>query len=153
MAGNLEEWVQDWYSATYYASAPPVDPLGPTGGATRVTRGAGWLYGVPLPKSSTRTSYGPETIEHGIGFRIVRSSENGPRIQTSRAKVTTATSGPEVFINQIRVGAVADVELENCQVQFDANGDLHIHAPEYKLVAPPEQPPERIAPPPTPSPA
>lgn len=32
MEGNVKEWVEDMYSANYYANSPAVDPTGPTGG-------------------------------------------------------------------------------------------------------------------------
>ena len=44
MAGNLSEWVADWYSETYYASSPSVDPTGPATGTEKVWRG-GYCWG------------------------------------------------------------------------------------------------------------
>jgi sulfatase modifying factor 1 len=37
--GNVEEWTSDWYGASYYESAPPIDPKGPPNGTFRVSRG------------------------------------------------------------------------------------------------------------------
>jgi formylglycine-generating enzyme required for sulfatase activity len=44
MLGNINEWVNDWYSDTYYASLGngTVDPQGPDGGTERVIRGGSW---------------------------------------------------------------------------------------------------------------
>lgn len=39
MAGNLAEWVGDWYAENYYANSPAVDPTGPATGVKRVQRG------------------------------------------------------------------------------------------------------------------
>lgn len=44
MAGNAQEWVSDWYSPEYYASAVTQNPPGPISGETKVVRGgAFWL--------------------------------------------------------------------------------------------------------------
>ena len=42
MAGNVEEWVNDWYSSSYYSSSPYSNPTGPATGSYRVLRGGGW---------------------------------------------------------------------------------------------------------------
>ncbi|MGB5684802.1 MAG: formylglycine-generating enzyme family protein, partial [Candidatus Electrothrix sp.] len=44
MAGNVWEWVNDRYSATYYQNSPKVDPTGPEKGEVRCFRGGSW-YG------------------------------------------------------------------------------------------------------------
>ncbi len=44
MAGNVREWVNDYYAENAYATLPDVcfDPTGPTSGEYRVRRGANW---------------------------------------------------------------------------------------------------------------
>ena len=42
MAGSAFEWVSDWYSSSYYADSPMINPGGPTTGKYHVLRG-GWF--------------------------------------------------------------------------------------------------------------
>jgi formylglycine-generating enzyme required for sulfatase activity len=46
MAGNVFEWVSDWYDAAYYVTSPDQDPQGPPNGTVRAMRSASWNYGV-----------------------------------------------------------------------------------------------------------
>jgi len=42
MAGNVNEWCNDWYGSNYYSSSPGTDPHGPTSGSGNVVRGGAW---------------------------------------------------------------------------------------------------------------
>ncbi|MGD0092842.1 MAG: DUF2950 family protein, partial [Planctomycetota bacterium] len=71
MHGNVVDWVQDYYSDTYYAASPRVDPAGPASGAAYVVRGGAYHHPPFLCRAAVR--YGvPAFLGHtAAGFRCV----------------------------------------------------------------------------------
>ena len=70
MAGNVWEWVVDWYDSNYYASSPTRNPAGPDSGQSRVLRGGSWYYGQNFVRSAYRyVGYSPGYRLGDIGFR------------------------------------------------------------------------------------
>jgi len=72
LAGNLWEWVADWYAADAYAKAPERDPSGPTRGTERVQRGGGWADEASMLRASARARMAPGSRQDDVGFRCVR---------------------------------------------------------------------------------
>ncbi|MDB4968559.1 MAG: hypothetical protein JWN44_4248 [Myxococcales bacterium] len=59
MAGNLEEWVSDWYASAYPTGAV-TNPAGPSSGIQRVLRGGSWLSSAIEVRSSRRNGNAPD---------------------------------------------------------------------------------------------
>ncbi len=74
MAGNVFEWVNEWYSDTYYKNTPSENPAGPTEGSYRVLRGGGWNSNGVFLRTSSR-SFDPDfNNAKDSGFRCASSS-------------------------------------------------------------------------------
>ncbi len=69
MAGNVWEWVADWYEADYYTKSPCCNPQGPSTGTRRVIRSSGWQVETPQVRIFTRIASDPLDRNHSTGFR------------------------------------------------------------------------------------
>ncbi|MGE3978506.1 MAG: formylglycine-generating enzyme family protein [Nitrospira sp.] len=73
MAGNVWEWVNDWYDARYYEKSPKKNPKGPDTGTKKVIRGAGWQNETPTVRVFTRVESDPTVRNESTGFRCATS--------------------------------------------------------------------------------
>jgi sulfatase modifying factor 1 len=74
MAGNVSEYVADFYAADYYASSPAANPTGPADGEERVRRGGGHSGGRDTLSVFDRIAAGPFARGDNIGFRCARDA-------------------------------------------------------------------------------
>lgn len=72
MAGSVWEWVEDWYSASYYIRSFLENPHGPPTGNWRVLRGGAWDDGKEKLEATYRLYKDPPYYYYTIGFRCVR---------------------------------------------------------------------------------
>jgi len=110
MAGNVQEWVNDWYAADYYSVSPVRAPRGPEIGEMRSLRGGAywnwplaphqllnqfiWEHGSSL-RVSWRGANSENTASERIGFRCARSQDEP---QTGISEAGAGDFDAEIFI-------------------------------------------------------
>ena len=72
MAGNVSEYVLDWYDPTYYTTGPLDDPPGPATGSAKVIRGGAWNLIDYYLEVTTRHSTTTGMRQNSIGWRCAR---------------------------------------------------------------------------------
>ena len=74
MAGNVAEWVSDWYVWNYYNSSPAPDPTGPDSGEARVFRGGSFSRDDYFLRAYRRNLYVPSDALINLGFRCAKDA-------------------------------------------------------------------------------
>jgi len=108
MAGNVAEWVADWYQENYYQFSPTRNPKGPTGGREKVVRGGsfqdvGTELGLRLDHTWLRSGRGlwvsgarrillpeRETLRSAAHVRRLRRAHGAQRVESPRGRAAFA---------------------------------------------------------------
>jgi len=72
MAGNVWEWVNDWYGDIYYEVSAYANPKGPDSGTSKVLRGGNWYYKAYYMRTTYRFNDKPDAFKNWQGFRCAK---------------------------------------------------------------------------------
>jgi iron(II)-dependent oxidoreductase len=76
MAGNVWEWVADWYDKDYYRYSPRKNPKGPKSGTSHVLRGGSWKFDGYDARVADRNYHlgNPSYVYNLNGFRCAKDA-------------------------------------------------------------------------------
>ena len=72
MAGNVFEWVNDWYQANL-GTATATDPWGAPSGTLSISHGGSWKTDAQYLRAAFRHDHGPDHRADNVGFRCART--------------------------------------------------------------------------------
>ena len=130
MHGNVEEWCSDWYGL--YEEGEQVDPVGPSSGDFRVTRGGSHSTEVYYLRSANRLGALPDERSWLIGFRVVMGEPSRARPAWVRPVSLCCHGVAQEGLPGLRTGPNPEVPYfapprAYVRIPPDSNGPLFSH--------------------------
>jgi formylglycine-generating enzyme required for sulfatase activity len=140
MAGNVKEWVYDWYSPGYDLADGAANPVVSINTGQRVRKGGGYTSSLTAARSANRAGEEPYWTASDLGFRCVSSSIKLPEpprsdspplpemiLAGSRTTLYEYTDGKFE-----RMGSIESLEGSEITGQYLQCRYLRLSTPEYE---------------------
>jgi formylglycine-generating enzyme required for sulfatase activity len=139
MAGNVKEWVYDWYHPGYDLTPDAVNPVASTNSGQRVRKGGGYANSLTAARAANRAAEQPYWTASDLGFRCVLSSiklTEPPERDTSLPDMTLAESRTSLYEYKdgefMRVASIQSLEGLEITGQYSECRYLRVSTPEYE---------------------
>ena len=118
MAGNVAEWVSDWYDPRFYGrpEATIADPTGPATGTEKSVRGGSWDALPFFARTVHRQSRDPNQPTAWIGFRCVTDANSQAPTSPLASENTTTGSDLPLPTNPPTLGGGSEENTANNSV-------------------------------------
>jgi hypothetical protein len=103
MAGNVSEWVSDWYD-NYYRRSPAQNPRGPDSDEVKVVQGGSQRDSPIGLRSARRRHFAPDTRFDRIGFQCTKPSRTGRVSLATGVIATVLLTQADEGVSGLRVG-------------------------------------------------
>lgn len=119
MAGNVAEWVSDWYDSRYYGrpEATLPDPQGPLSGTTKVVRGGSWDSVPFYVRSVHRQDHDPLQPGAWIGFRCAADVNSNTTTDSPLGAAQTFNQS-DLLLPPTQAAGASNEEFSNSQPTF-----------------------------------
>ena len=81
LAGNVSEWVSDWFDPDYYRKGINENPKGPAVGELKVFRGGSWNEDPEVARSAGRNGGEPTRKSYLTGFRCAKDIRDSSSVK------------------------------------------------------------------------